>query len=124
MAHSGTIIHMRNVPEKGDGWRVLDAYLPCPMWPGYKGMEVIEADFEWNGNSAGWLAFTFPRWNHPIASCRHDFRCEKASCPEERAWADAEFRKDVGTTSWWITKQWGYAGVRVGALLGIGVRYR
>jgi hypothetical protein len=29
----------------------------------------------------------------------------------------------VGATSWWITKQVGYAGVRLGALFGVGVHY-
>jgi len=123
MAHSGTIIHMRNVPEKGDGWRALDTYLPCPMWPGYKGPQSVPDDFEWNGHSSGLLAPVFPKWNHPIASCRHDFRCEKAQNAEQRAWADKEFEKDVGTTSWWITKKLGYAGVRLGAMFGIGQNY-
>jgi hypothetical protein len=118
-----TVIHMRNVPGKGDMWRALDMSLPCPMWPGYVGEERVPRNFMWNGHSAGLLSFTFPRWNHPIASCRHDFRCLMAENAEQRAWADRMFREDVGTTSWWITKQWGYAGVRAGALLGIGSNF-
>lgn len=123
MAHSGTILHYRTIPKKGDDWRALDTPLPCPMWPGYDGNEEVPQDFEWNGNSSGLLAPIFPKWNHPIASCRHDFRCGKAKNAVERSWADQQFRADVGTTSWWVTKQIGYLGVRVGALLGIGCSY-
>jgi hypothetical protein len=124
VSHSGTIIHMRNVPPKGDAVRALDAPLPCKMWPGWKGPEEVEVDFEWDGASSGIFAPLFPKWNHPIATCRHDWRCKHAKNPEQRAWADREFKKDVGTTSWWITKQTGYLGVRAGALLGIGVNYK
>lgn len=124
MAHSGTVIHMRTVPEKGDKVRALDAYLPCKMWPGAEQFDVIPSDFEWDGNSSGLFAPIFPQWNHPIASCRHDWRCYHAKNAEQRKWADEQFRKDVGTTSWWITKQVGYLGVRAGAMLGIGSRYR
>ena len=120
MAHSGTIIHMRNVPKKGDGWRALDAPLVCKMWPGFKGAPEVPADFEWDGNSSGLLAPVFPQWNHPIASCRHDWRCSQAKNDAQRKWADEQFEKDVGTTSWWITKKLGYLGVRAGAMLGIG----
>lgn len=42
---------------------------------------------------------------------------------EQRKWADEEFRKDVGETSWWITKQIGYLGVRIGAMFGIGSNF-
>jgi hypothetical protein len=93
------------------------------MWPGYKGEEEIPEEFHWNGASSGILSPLFPRWNHPISTCRHDFRCEKAKNAEERAWTDEEFEKDLGTTSFWITKKIGYIGVRAGALLGIGRNY-
>lgn len=65
----------------------------------------------------------FPKWRHPIASCKHDFRCMHAQTPKERKWADERFREDVGKTSWWITKQTGYIGVRLGAYIGVGVHY-
>lgn len=142
MAHSGTIIHMRNVPERPDN-RALDAPLPCKMWDGWEGAEEVPADFEWDGSSIEieaeekpWYIrwpvavltspvnffnrAVFPRHDHPIASCRHDWRCRNAKNKDQRKWADRKFREDVGTTSWWVTKQTGYLGVRAGAMLGIG----
>jgi hypothetical protein len=119
---SKTILYYRTVPEKGDGWRALTAPLSCPMWPGYSGPPMPD-DFEWDGNSSSLFAPIFPKWNHPIASARHDFRCRQAKNAQQRKWADKEYQKDVGTTGWWITKKLGYIGVRVGALLGVGVRY-
>jgi hypothetical protein len=143
MAHSGTIIHMRNVP--GD-WRkrALDAPLPCKNRDGSDG--EVPQDFEWDGSSSELISESsskikrffiriavapvnffmrsiFPRHNHPIASCRHDWRCLHAKNAEERKWADGEFKKDVATTSKWITQACGYAGVRIGAYLGIGNRF-
>lgn len=147
MAHSGTIIHMRNVPERPDN-RALDAPLPCKMWPGWEGPEEVPQDFEWDGSSIEleaeekkpwWVRWTvavlaapinffnraiFPRWKHPIASSRHDWRCRNARNAAQRAWSDREFRQDVGTTSWKITAGAGYVGVRAGAMLGIGCNYR
>lgn len=118
--HSGTLIHMRNVPGK-PLHRALDQALPCPMWDGCEGPEEVPQDFEWDGSSVPWVfQGLFPRHNHPIASCRHDWRCKQARNAEERSWADAQFKKDVSTTSWWITAQIGYIGVRVGATFGIG----
>jgi len=121
--HLGTILYYRTVPEQGDAWRATIAPLPCKMWPGWKGDEEIPFDFHWNGNSSGILAPIFPRHNHPIASVRHDFRCGNAENAEQRRWADTEFRRDVATTSWWLTAQVGYIGVRVGAMFGIGNVY-
>jgi hypothetical protein len=115
MAHSGTILYMRTVPEKGDEWRATTKPLPCKMWNGFKGVEEVAEGYQWNGNSSGLLAPVFPKWNHPIASCRHDWRCSK--------WADEQFEKDVGTTSFWITKKIGYIGVRAGAMFGIGNKF-
>lgn len=119
--HSGTTIHMRNVPGKPEN-RALDAPLPCLNFDGTMG--EVPTDFEWDGSSTPFLLRgIFPRHDHPIASCRHDWRCKNARSAEERAWADAQFRDDVGTTSWWITKQVGYIGVRIGAFFGVGVNY-
>jgi hypothetical protein len=121
MAHSGTIIHMRNVPGNGK-LRALDIPLPIKKMDGSMGL--VPADFEWDGSSVPWIfQGFFPRHNHPIASCRHDWRCKNARTKAERLFADKEFEKDVGTTSWWITKKFGYAGVRIGAYLGIGNRF-
>ena len=117
---SGVICYMRTVPGKPKH-RVLTSRLPAANFDGSAGF--VPAGFEWDGASSGLFAPIFPRWNHPIASCRHDWRCRHARSAAERKWADEEFRADVGRTSWWITKQLGYLGVRVGAALGIGVRY-
>lgn len=115
------IIHMRNVPGTPDN-RALDKPLPLLLQDGTTG--EVPVDFEWDGSSVPW-AFQglFPRHNHPIASCRHDYRCKHAKNPAERKFADKEFEKDVGTTSWWITKKVGYIGVRIGAFLGIGSNF-
>ena len=118
MAHSGTIIYMRNVPGRPLN-RALTQPLECMSISGE--MEEIPAGFEWNGSSVPWIfQGFFPRHNHPIASCRHDWRCLHALTGEERLFADQEFKKDVGLTSWKITALVGYAGVRIGAWLGIG----
>ena len=117
-----TIIHMRNIPEKPD-WRALDEPLPCMDQTGV--MLQIPPNFEWDGSSVPWLfRGIFPRHRHPIASCRHDYRCGKAKTKAERLFADKEFEKDVGKTSWWITKKIGYMGVRIGAWLGFGCHYK
>lgn len=103
-------------------WRKLTAELPC-------GDGVIEVGFRFNGASVGvmrsFLFFGFPKWKHPIATCRHDKRCneahkyklsgDKKTYKRLRAIADDMFKKDVGVggTKWEQFK--GYAGVRVGA---------
>jgi len=118
MAHSGTIVFMRTVPGRQDD-RVLTLPLECKMWTGET--EQIPAGFSWDGNSVPFVFQPlFPRQNHPIASCRHDYRCSKARNAAERAWADLQFQADIATTGWWITAKIGYIGVRIGALLGIG----
>ena len=115
------IIHMRNVPGN-DNSRALDAPLSLLMLDGT--MSAVPKDFVWDGASVP-LIFQgiFPRHNHPIASCRHDYRCQEAKNASDRKFADEEFEKDVGTTSWWITKKFGYIGVRIGAFFGIGSNY-
>jgi hypothetical protein len=109
-------IYMRNVKQSGDK-RQLTCALPC-------GTGKVPIGFIWDGSSSPpgfrWL---FPRHNHPIASCRHDWRCRNAKNAKERKFADAEFKKDVGRTSCKITATVGYIGVRAGAMLGIGVHY-
>ena len=113
-----TIIHMRNVPGDPD-LRALDKPLYCQNCNGSHGS--IPADFGWNGSSVPFIfRGLFPRHRHPIASCRHDYRCGKAKNKKERKWADEQFQIDVGKTSWWVTKKMGYWGVRIGAFLGIG----
>jgi hypothetical protein len=112
---------MRNVPGKAHN-RALTAPLKYVKFGG--GTGLIPAGFEWDGSSVPWVfQQVFPRHRHPIASCRHDYRCRKAKTPEERLFADKEFERDVGRTSWWITKKVGYLGVRIGAYLGIGKYY-
>jgi len=116
-----TIIYMRSVPGKPDH-RALTQPLSCGNPDGSAGL--VPVNFEWDGSSVPWIfQGFFPRHKHPIASCRHDWRCLHARNPAERKWADKEFEADVGRTSWWVTKKLGYAGVRIGALLGIGCNY-
>lgn len=118
---SGVICYMRTVLGKPD-CRALTRPLPAVNFDGSPGF--VPEEFEWDGSSVPWIfQRLFPRHKHPIASCRHDWRCLHARSSAERKWADEQFRDDVGRTSWWITKQLGYAGVRIGAALGIGVRY-
>jgi hypothetical protein len=113
--HDGEI-HMRSVSGKPLN-RALDESLDC-------GEGECEIDFEWDGSSVPWLfRGLFPRHRHPKASCRHDKRCRNAKTKEERAFADKEFRSDVGKTSWKITSTLGYVGVRVGAFFGVGSNF-
>ena len=106
-------IQMQNVIED-DGitvrtdWMELTATLPC-------GDELIPIGFRWNGASVGPLRRFFPKWKHPIATCRHDARCAAALTVEERKFADREFFRDVGKggTKWEQLK--GYSAVRLGA---------
>ena len=116
--HSGTIIYMRNVPGRHLN-RALTRPLDCLSMSGE--VEEIPAGFEWDGSSVPFVfQGLFPRHNHPIASCRHDFRCKYAKTKAERLFADKEFKRDVGSTSWKITAWCMYAGVRIGDWLGIG----
>jgi hypothetical protein len=112
-------IYMSSVPGKPDHMQ-LTKPLPC-------GESFIPTKFVWNGSSSGPLRnmpiIGFPKWKHPIASCRHDFRCSIAKNKEERKIADKLFREDIGIrgTKWEQLK--GYWGVRIGAILGIGSNY-
>ena len=109
---------MRNVPGRGD-LRALTAPLYCQNQDGSNG--YVPFGFVWDGSSTPiGLRWLFPKHNHPIASCRHDWRCKCAKNKADRLWADKEFEKDVGRTSWWITKKVGYLGVRTGAFFGVG----
>ena len=98
--------------------RALTKSRSCVMPDGHT--DIIPVGYEWDGSSTGFLRGIFPRWRHPIASVKHDWRCSHATNKSERKFADEQFEKDVGKTSWWITKKFGYAGVRLGAFLGIG----
>lgn len=115
---SEDIIYMRTVLERPNN-RVLTRPLYCKNFDGTMG--IIPVGFEWDGSSVPWVfQGFFPRHRHPIASCRHDWRCRNAKNAAERKFADEQFKLDVGETSWWITAQVGYIGVRTGAFLGIG----
>jgi len=109
------LLYTRTVKGKPDR-RQLTKPLPC-------GNALIPVGFIWNGASSGLLRGIFPKWRNPIASCRHDYRCTYATCEAERAFADKMFKQDVARTSWWITALVGYIGVRIGAMLGMGVNY-
>jgi hypothetical protein len=115
------LIHMRNVPGT-DNDRALDKPLSLLMIDGTE--SEVPADFIWDGASVP-IVFQslYPRHNHPIASCRHDWRCKNAKNAAERKFADEQFQIDTGKTSWWITKKVGYIGVRIGAFFGIGSNY-
>ena len=115
------IIYMQTVENKAN-WRELSE--PLPLKNVYGMQEYIPPGFQWNGSSVpiGFNA-VFPRHRHPIASCRPDWRCAHARCAAERAYADRQFEKDVGKSSWWITKKLGYAGVRIGAFFGVGSNF-
>lgn len=109
-------INMRSVPGALD---ILELTRPLPCGEG-----EVPVGFQWNGASVGILRkvlfLGFPKWKHPIASCRHDWRCEHAETAAQRKFADQRFYADVGIggTRWEQIK--GYLGVRVGAWLGIG----
>jgi hypothetical protein len=92
--------------------RQLTKPLPC-------GDSEIPIGFIWNGASVGIMRYAgflaFPKWKHPIATCRHDWRCGLTKNKEERAFADSEFRRDVNRTGTRFEKVKGFFGVRVGA---------
>lgn len=119
--HTGTIIYMRNVPGYPD-LRALTAPLYCKNMDGSDGF--VPFDFVWNGNSTP-LGFRWliPKQDHPIASCRHDWRCSQAKNTAERLFADQQYKEDISTTAGWLMTQLGYAGVRVGAYLGVGTDF-
>lgn len=112
-------IYMRSVPGQLD---VMELTRPLPCGDG-----EIPVGYRSNGASSGifrrLLFLNFPKWKHPIASFRHDFRCERATSSEDRKFADKRYRIDVGKggTKWEQVK--GYLGVRTGALFGIGSDY-
>ena len=108
-------LYCRTVPNQPNH-RQLTKPLPC-------GDGFIPVGFIWNGSSSGILRGVFPKWRHPIASCRHDWRCGLAKNDDDRKFADKEFKKDVAKTSWKATALIGYAGVRIGAFFGIGSDY-
>jgi len=122
MAHSGQRIHMRNVPGRPD-MRELTQMLPLMSQAvDLDGQRITERDyvpvkFQWDGSSSGIFRPIFPKHRHPIASCRHDWRCVNAKSAEDRLFADREFYKDVRRTSWWITAAMAYLGVRAWSLL-------
>lgn len=122
------LISLDSIKGKLD-YKVLTSPLPC-------GEGYIAPPFEFNGSSSGPFRFLIPKWRHPIASARHDFRCDllrqrveegmnKASAKQLRKIADKLFRDDlrIGQESNWrcqLESSAGYYGVRIGALLGIG----
>ena len=110
------LIVMQTVKGEPDMRELVDP-IPC-------GNFYTPIEFRWNGSSVpfGFNA-VFPRHRHPIASCKHDFRCSIATNSAERKFADQEFKIDVGRTSWKLTSAFGYFGVRLGALFGIGNRF-
>jgi len=88
---------------------VLLAPIPC-------GDHWIPALYKWNGASVGPLRWLFPKWKHPVATCRHDYRCQKAKYWYQRKIADVLFYRDVGVRGTKYEQIIGYTGVRLGAL--------
>lgn len=116
-------ITMDSVPGRLD-YMELGFPLPC-------GNDYIPIGFQWNGASVGPLRslpfIGFPKWKHPIATCRHDWRCGLARNRKERKIADMLFKRDIRLgqedkkmITWWEQFK-GYFGVRIGALFTIGV---
>jgi hypothetical protein len=115
---TGRTLYFSTVPGKPIH-RALTETHACTMPDGTT--EEIPIDWTWDGSSIFWLiARVFPRWRHPIASCEHDYGCAKAKNKEERKFHDEKFQVTVGNTSWWITKKFGFFGVRIGSFFGIG----
>ena len=115
------LVYMRTVNEQPK-MRALTAPLLCHTQKGAR--EFIPAGFIWDGSSVPRLfQGLFPRHRHPIASCRHDYRCGKAKNKADREFADWQFRNDVNKTSWKITSEVAYMGVRIGAFFGIGSNF-
>ena len=113
-------LHECTIPGKTD-WRELEQPLPC-------GDSFIEVGFQWNGASVGPLRslplLGFPKWKHPIATCRHDKRCgeanrykklTKAMYKNLRKIADKMFKADVGIGGTKFEQLRGYLGVRMGS---------
>jgi len=115
------IIYMKSV-EGSPKKRALTKPLSCMSESGME--EFIPVGFIWDGSSVPALfQGIFPRHKHPISSARHDWRCRNAKNKADRKYADAQFKKDVGKTSWGITANLGYIGVRIGAFFGVGSNF-
>lgn len=126
-------VYERTIPGKPD-WRELLKRLPC-------GDGYVEVGHESDGATVMFMRhvpfFGFSKHKHPIATRRHDKRCEQAAKYKKiaktfpyfskerksnmetykrlRAFADRRFRIDTGVdgTKWEQTK--GFVGVRIGA---------
>lgn len=88
---------------------------------------TIPRGFIFDGASAPRFLWSVipPMYKTKKAACLHDYLCRYAKTPSERKAADRAFW-DVLKDTEGINKvrsALGYAGVRVGAFFGIGVRY-
>lgn len=105
-------IKMQSIPGRTN-WMELLEPLPC-------GSGTIPKGYKWNGASNGIFEYGvvlhFPKWKHPIATCRHDWRCEHAKTPEQRKFADKAFEKDISIGGTWWERKKGYYGVRAHAI--------
>ena len=125
-------ISLRSVPGKLD-WKAITEPLPC-------GDGWILPSFEYDGSSSGIFGFLVPKWRHPIASGRHDYRnyLLRQMIAEGMSWKEAQvlrkisdqlYRKDIliGQENKYrakIESFAGYYGTRAGAFLRIGMRPR
>ena len=125
----GSVV-LQSVPGRLD-WKKIARPLPC-------GEGWVPEGFEFDGSSSGPFRFLIPKWRHPIASARHDWRCElirqligdgmpMREAHRLRRVSDVLFREDLalGQRGWcrkFVETNAGYIGVRVGALFRIGMR--
>ena len=108
-------IHECTIPDRID-WRELTKPLPC-------GDGWVEVGHESDGSTVKFMRHVpflgFPKHKHPIASRRHDKRCEiieqyKKTDPalykRLRKMADLMFKRDIklGTTQWKDIKDKGF----------------
>ena len=91
----------------------------------YKGVS-IPIGFQWDGASCPRVFWAIiPPFASTIkASCIHDFLCHTATCRVDRFVADNIFKDMLQEAKLNPARVYlGYAGVRLGAFLGIGNRF-
>lgn len=91
----------------------------------YEGV-VVPVGFGWDGASVPILLTPIvPKaYGTMRASCFHDYLCRRATNKLERKFADHIWRsvlKEEGMSG--LRSDLGYVGVRIGAALGVGIRY-
>lgn len=88
---------------------------------------LISKGFIWDGASAPVLAtIIIPRAHGTLEfSCLHDYLCRNAKSAEERKEADRLATEYLSHKKGFrFRSKLGYVGVRIGAMLGVGVHYK